>query len=343
MVKRTLYVILASASLGFIADLAVASTHEFYRNKIVRIIVGFSPGGGFDVYSRTIARHMGKHIPGNPTVVVENMTGAGSLIAANHVYKVAKPDGLTIGNFLGGLILQQVLGKPGIEFDARNFGYIGAPQKNTELCGFTKTSGITSVAKWIASKTPVKLGGVAPGSPTDDIPKILEPALGLPIKLVTGYKGLSEIRLAVEGGEVDGFCGLSWDGIKAGWARAIEAGDVVIVLQFRVQPHPELPRVPLGINFTKSEEARQLMEAGIHDVSIYTRPYVLPPGTPKERVLILRKAFADTMNDPELLADANKSKLGIDPLTGDELERIVMRLFNLSPTLVVRLRDILLK
>jgi tripartite-type tricarboxylate transporter receptor subunit TctC len=137
--------------------LAVA---PYYEGKTIRIIVGFSAGGGFDLYARVIARHMGKHIPGNPTIIVENMTGAGSLISANYVYKVAKPDGLTIGNFNGGLFLNQVMEQPGIEFDARKFEYIGAAVTEECAYAFTKASGITSIEKWMASKTPVKMGGV---------------------------------------------------------------------------------------------------------------------------------------------------------------------------------------
>src|SRR5574341_955963 len=140
-----------------------AGADDFYKGKSIRIVVGFSAGGGFDTYARAISRHMGKHIPGGPSIVVENMTGAGSLIAANHVYKVAKPDGLTIGHFIGGFFLGQVLGQPGIEFDARKFEFIGAPVSDHVVCALTKASGITSAEKWMASKTPVKLGGLAPG------------------------------------------------------------------------------------------------------------------------------------------------------------------------------------
>src|SRR5439155_27166691 len=173
-------------ALGGIAD---AHAQSIFEGKTVRIIVGLAPGGGFDSYARVIARHMGRHIPGTPTIVVENMTGAGSLISANHVYRVAKPDGLTVGHFNGGLFLGQVLGQPGIEFDARKFELIGAAIKEDSVCALSKASGITSVEKWMASKTPVKLGGVAPGGSPDNNARVLKAALGLPIQLVSGYKG----------------------------------------------------------------------------------------------------------------------------------------------------------
>lgn len=318
----------------------VSAQEPFYKGKTVRIIVGFAAGGGFDTYSRVISRHMGKHIPGNPTIIVENMTGAGSLIAANQLYKVAKPDGLTIGNFIGGLIMQQVLGGTGIEFDARKFEWIGVPVTDNVVCALRKESGVTSAEKWFASKTPVKLGGTAPGSTTDDVAKVLRTAIGLPLQLVSGYKGTADIRLAADSGEVAGGC-WAWESIKVTWKSALEAGDVNVVLQAMPKSHPELQKVPLAINFAKTEEARKLIQVGIHDSSAITRPYMVPPGTPKERVQLLRKAFLDTLKDPEFAAEAKKSKLDVYPVTGEEIERIIDGLFKLEPPLVAKLKELL--
>jgi tripartite-type tricarboxylate transporter receptor subunit TctC len=199
---RSLQIVMLGVALITRACLASAFAQEpFYKGKTVRIIVGGSAGGGYDTYTRAIARHLGKHIPGNPTFVVENMTGAGSIIAANYVYKVAKPDGLTLCHFIGGTILQQVLGKPGIEFDARKFLYLGVPAQDTTAVGVTKASGVSSMEQWLSTKTPVKFGGIGPGTATDDLPKILRATLGLPIQLVTGYKGTADIRLAVNSGQ----------------------------------------------------------------------------------------------------------------------------------------------
>ena len=208
----------------------VSYAQDFYAGKTVRIIVGFPAGGGFDTYSRMIARHIGKHIPGNPTVVVENVTGAGSLVAANSIYKATKPDGLTLGNFIGNLISQQLFGGQGIEFDARKFQWIGVPVKDNVVCALTKASGITSVDAWMTAKTPVKLGGSAPGTTNDDSAKIIKAALGLPIQLVTGYKGTAPIKLAAESGEIDGGC-WAWESIKVMWRQGLDAGNVNIVLQ----------------------------------------------------------------------------------------------------------------
>jgi len=325
------------AALGVVRP---AAAQSFFEGKTVRVIVGLAPGGGFDTYARVVARHIGKHVPGNPTFIVENMTGAGSLIAANHIFKVAKPDGLTVGKFNGALMLGQVLGQPGVEFDARKFEFIGAAVKEDVACAMTKASGITSLEKWMASPAPVKLGGTGPGASPDNTARILKAALGLPIQLVAGYKGTAEIRLAADGGEVAGGC-WSWESMRATWRSALDAGEVVPVLQATGRPFPDLPNVPLAVNLAKSDEARRLIQIGIQNSGAFARPFLLPPGTPKERVQILRKAFQDTLKDPAFLAEAQKAKLTLDPLTGEELERLVAEIFTLDPALVAKLKDIL--
>lgn len=323
-----------------VADMANASTHRFYEGKTIRIIVSFSPGGGFDIYSRAIARHIGKHIPGNPTVIVENMPGAGGLVAANRLYRSAKPDGLSMGNFPGGLFMEQILGRGGIEFDARKFEYVGVPLKDTWVCVLTKASGITSIEKWMASETPIKVGSTGPGSSTYATPRVLKAALGLPVHIVSGYKGVPDVKLAADSGEVSGGC-TSWEGVKVTWGRAMEAGEAVVVIQMVPQPHPELPKVPLGINFAKTKDARQLVQGGTHDPAALNRAYVLPPTTPKDRVKVVRKAFMDTLRDPEFLAEAKKSKQDVDPMSGEEMEAAIAGLFHLEPGVVTRLKEVL--
>lgn len=319
----------------------VVAQENYYRGKTVRIVVGFSPGGGFDVYSRAISRHIGRHIPGNPAVIVENMTGAGSLVAANHVFRAAKPDGLTVGNVNGGLFVQQLLGWPGVEFDAAKFEHVGVPVKDKAVCVMTKASGISSLERWMAAKTPIKVGATGPGSATHNVPLILKEALGLPIQLVSGYKGIADVRLAAEGGELAGVCGWTWDSLKATWTRALDGGDAIVVLQTVPQAIPELPKIPLAISLAKSDDAKQLLQAGIHDVADMTYSYVLPPRTPKDGVDTLRKAFADTMKDAEFLADTKKSRLGIDPMSGEELGQTIVRLFKTPASVVAKLKEVL--
>jgi tripartite-type tricarboxylate transporter receptor subunit TctC len=312
----------------------------FYEGKTIRLVVGFSAGGGFDTYSRLIARHMSKHIPGNPSIIVENMTGAASLIAANHVYKVAKPDGLTILNFHGNQIINQILGKPGIEFDARRFEYIGIPTQDNVACAFHKSSGITTFDALRNAKTPVKVGGVAPGDTTYNTAKLLIAALKLPIQLVSGYKGTAEVRLAAESGEVAGGC-WQWESIKSIWRQGLDSGNVFVVLQVNPKPHPELAKVANAIDYAPNENSRQLLKYGGHDPAAITRPYAVAPGTPKDRVQLLRRAFVETLKDPEFVADAKKLRLDTNPLTGEELEKIVIQLFKMDASLVKQLKEIL--
>jgi tripartite-type tricarboxylate transporter receptor subunit TctC len=311
----------------------------FYQGKTIRLIVGTSAGGGFDAYTRALARHFGKHVPGQPAIVVENMPGAGHLIAANHMYKVAKPDGLTVGHFHGGWFLYQLFKRPGIEFDATQFEFLGSPIKESRACALTKASGITSVERWLASKSPVKIGGIGGGAP-DDMARMLAATTALPIQLVAGYKGTSEIRLAAESGELAGGC-WTWDSIRSTWSKAIQTGEAVVVLQALSKPHPELPNVPLAQSLARTDEARQLLQAGVQDPADFYRPYVAPPRTPKQRVGILRQAFDATMKDGEFLADAKKASLDIEPITGGEMEKIIARIFKLDPALTAKLKSIL--
>ncbi|MBI4522609.1 MAG: hypothetical protein HY695_02220 [Deltaproteobacteria bacterium] len=335
--------IVASGLLSFclfFAPQEVPSQESIYKGKTVRMIVAFAAGGGFDTYSRAIARYMGRHIPGNPNIIVENMTGAGGFIHANYMYQQAKPDGLTIGNNIGGLILQQIMGAKGANFDGRKFEYIGAPAIDNPVCALTKGSGITGVEKWFAAKEPVKLGGVGPGGTASDVARTVQAALRLPIKVVEPYKGTADIKLAAEGGELAGGC-WAWESVKTMWRKGLESGDVSVVVLVMPRKHPDLPNVPLAIDYAKTDEARRLLKYGVHDTATITRMYFVPPGTPKERVQTLRKAFADTLKDPEFLAEAKKARLDIEPVAGEEMEKLVAELFRIDPAMLARLKSVL--
>ena len=342
MIKRLIgLLVLALATASNVTlGRAASSDDNFYKGKTIRLIVAFSAGGGFDTYSRTIARHLSKHIPGNPAIVVENMTGAGGIIHANFMYLQAKPDGLIIGNNIGGLFLQQVMGAKGIEFDGKKFEYLGVPGSDHIACGITKASGVTSVEKWFAAKEPVKFGGVGPGGTASGVARALQAALGLPIKVIDGYKGTADIRLAAESGELAGVC-IAWESLKTTWRKAIESGDVNIVIQAMPKKHPDLTNVPLAIDYAKTDEARRLLKYGVHDTAVITRPYFLAPGTPKARVQLLRKAFADTLKDPQLLAEAKKANLEIEYVSGEDVEAIVQGLYKIEPAFVAKLKQVL--
>ena len=303
---------------------------DFYKGKTIRVIVGGSAGGGFDIYTRAMARHMGKHIPGNPSLVVENMTGAGTFIAAKYLHSSAKPDGLSFGIFNGALILGRVLGMKGVDIDMRELEYLGVPVQDSTVCALRKESGVTNMDQWFASKTPMKLGGLSPGNSTSDVARIVGAALALPTQLVEGYKGTNEIRLAADAGELHGAC-WAWETLKVAWANAISAGDVNIVLQVTPKKLPDLPNVPFALDLAKTDEARLLLKAGAIDPAAIVRVYVTTPRTPKDRLEILRKAFAATLTDPEFVAEAKKANLDINPLTGDEVKKTVDDLFKLNP------------
>lgn len=319
---------------------AHANQHEFYNGKTLKIIVGYAPGGGYDFYARLLARYMGKYIPGNPAVIVENMPGAGSLASANYIYKLGKPDGLTLGHFSGSLFPLQAMGQKEITFDAARFEHVGGVAKVEIACGFAKSSGIDSVEKWMAQKTVPRMPGTAPGTGGHDTSRLLHATLGLPMQLVLGYKSTGEMRLAMERGEVHGICN-GWETFRSLWKNSIESGDMIMVLQALPKPHADLPKVPLAINYAKTEEARQLIQLGAHDVSAIARPFVLPPGTPKDRVQIIRKAFMATMSDPGFLADAEKANLDIAPLTGEELEKTVLGILKSPSALLAKLKQII--
>ena len=322
------------------ANTSALAQSNFYEGKTVRIIVGLAPGGGYDLYARTIARHMGKHIPGHPSLVVENMTGAGSIISANYLYKIAKPDGLTLGHYLGGIALQQLLGKAGIEFDALKFKYIGVPAQDNFIIGVHKSTGITDVNAWIASKQIVKFGGVGAGSGADDIPKMLAATINLPAHVVSGYKGTAETRLAFNNGEIQATSN-SWESTKSTWRNELDSGNLKVVLQANFKAHPDLPNIPVSYNMAKSDEAKKLMATVLRANSPTVRPFMAPPATPNDRVQTLRKAFAETMKDAEFLAETKKALLDLDPADGAELEQNVREMFKLEPALIAKLKEIL--
>ncbi|MBM4263802.1 MAG: hypothetical protein FJ145_20565 [Deltaproteobacteria bacterium] len=326
--------------LILIANIPAQAQDSFYKGKTIRFIVGAPPGGGFDTYSRAITRHLGKYIPGNPTMLVDNMPGAAGLLAANHVYRVSRPDGLSVGTFVGGLFLQQMLGLPGVEFNAPRFEFLGVPAQDNFLFGVAKGAGITSVEQWKASGTMLKIGGIAPGGGTDDIPKLLKTVLGLPLQLVSGYKGTGPVRLAFNAGEVQGICN-SIESFRANWRNEMDNGEILFILQAGLRRHPEFPNLPWAVDLAKSDDAKTMIQTLSRVNGVINRPYVMPPGTPKERVGILRKAFMEAIKDPEFLADAKRARLDLEPLDGEVIEKEVKALFKLEPALVKQLKDIL--
>jgi hypothetical protein len=317
-----------------------ASVEEFYKGKTLQFIVGGSAGGGYDTYTRLIGRHIGQYIPGKPAVVVQNMPGAGMLIAANYIYNSAPRDGTVIGNWSGPLIMQHMMGNPAVLFEGRKFGWLGMPTADAMVCMTTERSGIRSAEDWRKAKARVKLGGNGPGTPGTDDTKVLAAAAEFPLQVIEGYKGTADIRIAAETGELDGSCTLSWQSAKVTWANALKAKQVHVVLQMMLEPHPELKGVPLAVDFAKTDEGKKLLRIA-SEVYGKQRLYSLPPQVPEQRLRVLQKAFSATLKDPQFLAEAEKAKLEIDPIDGPGIEKMVNGLYEIEPAIVSRVKQIL--
>ena len=342
MIKRIkiLLVIIVIAAASAISFASTAPAQEFLKDKTLTFIVGYSPGGTYDQYTRLIARHISKHVAGNPTRIVENMPGAGGIIAANHLYNRVKPDGLTIAAWASPLILQHVMGNEATKFDGRKVGWVGIPGPYDTACHFNRESGIRTVDDWFASKRPLKIASIGPGTSLSDVPKLLKAALGLPLDMVEGYKGGAEARLAVESGEVDGLCA-SWQATKVTWRSQMESGKIRVVLQATLKSHPDLKNVPLAINYAKTDEARTLLRVA-DNVHVYQFPYSVAPGTPPERLQVLQQGFIKTLRDPELIAEAKKADLEVEPIDGPTTAKTFAGLYELNPSLIAKLKEILI-
>ena len=317
-----------------------AAAQEFFNGKTVVVLVGTAAGGGFDTYSRMMARHLGKHIPGNPSIIVQNMPGAGQLIAANHLYNRSAPDGLTIGHFSGSVIFRHVLGDKGAMFDGRKFGWLGTPAPERHACVVTEKTGVKTLADWSALKRPLKFGSLGPGNSTSAWPHLLKSTLGLPVNVIEGFKGTSDVRLAAEAGEVDAAC-WGWDSIKVTWAKGIESGFVRPVIQTMLEPHPDLPDVAVAIQQAKSKEDQALLRLAAQAYGPASIAYSMPPGLPKDRLQTLQTAFMATMTDADFLAEAKKSNLVVSPLDGPTIERTVAELYRAEPKLLERFREVI--
>ena len=317
-----------------------AQAQDYYKDKTVTFVVGYSPGGAFDLYARVIARYIGRYLPGNPTRIVENMTGAGGMIAANHLYNRVKPDGLTIGAWASPLVLQQIMGNEAAQFDGRKFGYLGIPFPYDTVCTFNQQSGVFKMDDWFNSKRPQKIAAIGPGTSTSDIPKLLKATLNLPLEVIDGYKGGADARLAVESAEVDGYCG-SWGTVETVWRGAFESKKIHAVLQASLTSLPKYKQIPLAISYAKSDEARELLRVADNAHGIQF-PFSVPPGMAKDRLETLQRAFIRTLKDPELSAEAKKSQLDINPVDGPTITKTLTSLYDLKPATVAKLKEILL-
>lgn len=318
---------------------------DFYRGKTIRIVIGSAPGGIYDIYSRLMARHMPRYIPGNPTIIVEPKAGAGGLIAANAVYNAEPKDGTVIGSFGETFVLRQAIGAPGILFDSAKYQWIGSAISTAVACVARTDSGIASFRDVMEGK-PLTLGTMAPGSAIYDTPAIINAAFGNQMKLVRGFRGVADIVLATEGKEVDGYCA-AWQAMltTGRHPRLLKDGiiKVIVIMGDKTPDHPLLKGVPAAETLAKTEEARQLLRAMHAPSQIYV-PYVVPPESPKDRVEALRKAFWATYTDPEFVADAKKTGgIEFSPSTGEQVTKVVRDILSTPPAVLSKMKQILLQ
>jgi len=308
-----------TASAGVLAD-AVA---DFYKGKDVELYIGYKPGGGYDGYARLIARHMGKHIPGNPNIVPKNMPGAGSVKLTNWLWEGAPQDGSVFGAVSRGVPFEPLLGNKKAKFSADQFNWIGSANNEVSICATVKRTGIKSWKDLRARE--VLTGGNGSGSDTEQFPKLLNAVLDTKFKVVGPYGGGSDIVKAMIAGELDARCGWSWSSIKSKNKDLLESGDLVILMQMSTVKHPELPDTPLVMDLVRSYNSKkqtQMLNLMFARQGL-GRPYVAPPGVPADRAAALQAAFTATMSDPEFLADAKKGGFDLAPITGGEVAGLV--------------------
>jgi tripartite-type tricarboxylate transporter receptor subunit TctC len=302
---------------------------DFYARHPIRMIVGYSTGGGYDLYARLLARYMGQHLPGKPTILPENMPGAGSLRAANYLYAAAPKDGSAIGTFGRGLVMEALLNhSQGLIFQAPKFNWLGSVTDEVSVCAFNTSSGVTS---WDDMKTKsYSVGGTASGSDTDIFPTVLRNMFGLKMKLVTGFPGGSDVDLAMQRGEVDGRCGWSWSTLISRDKPLLDQKKIAVTLQVGLTRHPDLPNVPLLTDLTDDPQKKSVLKL-LSSRQAMARPFVAPPGVPAARVKALQDAFDATMKDPGFLEEAKKLELEVRPVDGATLTKLVQEVYATPP------------
>jgi tripartite-type tricarboxylate transporter receptor subunit TctC len=301
------------------------SPADFYKGKTVELDVGYSVGGAYDLYARTIGRYLGHHIPGNPTVIVKNMEGGGSLRLANWLYRVAPKDGSVLATIGRGTGFDPILGQQGAQFDGTKFTWIGSANNEVSVCvAWNATSGITRFEDLLTKE--ITVGGTSMSADTDQFPKVIDGVFGAKMRIVSGYPGGNNVVLAMERGEIQGRCGWSWSSIMSTHKAWIDEKKVTVLVQLALRKHPDLPNVPLIMDLAKTDEQKQILKL-IFARQTMGRPYLAPPGIPADRAEALRKAFMDTMNDKDFLADADKAKLEITPVDGADLQKLVAEVY----------------
>lgn len=329
---RLLFV--ATAAIALPVQSLAGSVDDFYRGKRLTIYVGSSSGGGTDLYGRALARSIGKHIPGQPSVTVVNTPGANGLVLANQLYRSLPKDGTAIGTFDRAAAMHSIWGNPAAQFVATELNWIGSANVDTSLCVTWHTSGIDTLDKFLTRE-------VVLGSSTIYHANLLNSLFGAKLKQVRGYPGGNDVLLALERGEVQGRCNWSWSSIIGTRSEWVQDKKINVLLQFADEKHPDLPDVPLVTDLAKTEQQRQMLDLVLSSQTM-ARPFAAPPGVPAERVSALRKAFIDTTRDPDFLAAAKAQQLEVAPVGGEQIQDTLARISKTPKDVIRTLRDVVL-
>ncbi len=330
-------------SLAFLALFGAVAAHaqpaeEFYRGRTINLVIGYSVGGGYDLHGRMLARHLGKHIPGNPAIIVQNMPGGGSLRAANYLYNAAPKDGTAIGIFSRGMAMEPLIGASNTQYDARKFTWLGSITNEVSVCATSKASKVRTWDDLLA--TPFTVAGEGSGSDPDIFATMIKNVFGAKLRLVAGYPGSAEMTLAIERGEVDGRCGWTWSSIKLQRPEWIADHRLNVLVQLASHRIPELADVPLLVEHATTARQRQIVNV-ILSRQAMGRPVVAPPGVPEGRRQALRAAFDATMTDPDYVAEATARGLEINPVGGGDLDTLLAELYATPPDIVAEVRAII--
>lgn len=330
----------ALAGLALAASTAHAqSVADFYKGKTVTIVVGHQAGTGFDVYSRVLIRHMGRHIPGNPNMIVQNMPGASGIKSANWLYNAAPKDGTAIGTFSQNVPLEPAFGNKSARFDPMKFNWVGYMDRSIAVCAIAKSAGVDTFEE--LKKKETVFGATGATGPLIKAANATKNLLGANLKVIAGYRGSASVKSAILKGEVKGICGLPWSTIKSFWGAELKNGIIKPIVQLSGGKADDLKGVPHARDMMKTDEERQLYKLifGLQEIG---RIYALPPDVPADRVAALRKAFLDTMKDEKFLADAKKTRIDINPASGEELTNAWAELVKTPQDIIEKVKQITL-
>ncbi len=316
--------------------LAADSVADFYKGKKITLLIGYSTGGGYDTYARTVARHMGRHIPGKPDIIPRNKPGAGSILVANELYNKSRKDGTVIGVFGRGVPMEPLFGNRKAAFDPAKYTWLGSANNEVSVCISWHTTGINTVNDLLTKD--IIVGGTGPSADTDVFPRILNNLLDAKLKIVTGYPGGNDINLALERGEVQARCGYSWSSAKSRSAKWLAEKKIKVLMQMSTAKHPDLPDVPFIMDLATNDRDKKILEI-IFARQAWGRPFVAPPGVPADRAKALQDAFMATMTDPKFLADTKKQKLEISPIDGATIGKLIASVATAPKELIEAAKD----